>query len=63
MPVLKGKTMGFIGFGHIAQHTARLAKHGFGMKILAVRRDPSKPDDGLSDGTFGHTTPRPPDRY
>ena len=53
MPVLKGRTMGFLGFGHIAQHTARLAKHGFGMKVIAVRRDPAKPDDGLADATFG----------
>jgi lactate dehydrogenase-like 2-hydroxyacid dehydrogenase len=29
-----GKTLGLIGFGRIAQATARRAHHGFGMKIL-----------------------------
>lgn len=29
-----GKTLGLIGFGRIAQATARKAHHGFGMKIL-----------------------------
>ena len=31
---LGGRTMGLIGFGRIAQATARKAHHGFGMKIL-----------------------------
>merc|ERR1712232_279042 len=37
MPELKGKTMGFCGFGHIGQTTAKLAK-AFGMEVLALRR-------------------------
>ena len=41
MPTLKGKTMGFVGFGHIGTTTARLAKQ-FGMNVMALRRDPSK---------------------
>jgi lactate dehydrogenase-like 2-hydroxyacid dehydrogenase len=30
---LKGKTLGLVGFGRIAQATARRAHHGFGMRI------------------------------
>ena len=41
MPTLKGKTMGFVGYGHIGTTTARLAKQ-FGMTVMALRRDPSK---------------------
>ncbi len=31
---LSGKTLGLIGYGRIAQATARRAHHGFGMKVL-----------------------------
>lgn len=41
MPTLKGKTMGFIGYGDIAKSAARIAK-SFDMKIAVFRRDPSK---------------------
>jgi phosphoglycerate dehydrogenase-like enzyme len=41
MPELKGKTVGFVGFGHIGQATAKLAQ-AFGMHVLALRRDTSK---------------------
>lgn len=33
-PKFMGKTLGIIGFGRIGQHLARIAKHGFNMKIL-----------------------------
>ena len=53
MAVLKGKTMGLLGFGDIAQHTARLAK-AFGMRVVALRRNASKPDStGLADLVLG----------
>ena len=53
MPTLKGKTMGFVGFGHIGQTSAKLAKQ-FGMKILALRRNPTKIDhDGIADVVLG----------
>lgn len=51
MPTLKGKTMGFLGFGHIGTTTAKLAKQ-FGMKIISLRRDPSK-DSPFADVVLG----------
>jgi len=51
MPVLKGKTIGLVGYGHIGQTTARLAK-ALGMKVIAVRRDHTKPP-GLADAVYG----------
>ena len=41
MDVLAGKTMGFVGWGHIAKTSARLAE-AFGMKTIACRRDLGK---------------------
>ncbi len=54
MPTLKGKTIGFLGFGHIGQTTARLAK-AFGLRVLALRRNPHKDDAGraLADEVLG----------
>jgi len=39
---IRGATLGIIGYGNIGEAVARLAKTGFGMKILAVKRSPSK---------------------
>jgi phosphoglycerate dehydrogenase-like enzyme len=42
MSTLKGKTMGFIGYGDIAKSAAKIAKLSFDMKIAVYRKDPSK---------------------
>ncbi len=42
---LKGKTIGFYGFGHIGQMTAKIAKYGFDMNILYF--DPFTTSDNL----------------
>lgn len=39
-PSLNGKTLGIVGMGRIGQHLAKIAHHGFGMKILYT--DPVK---------------------
>lgn len=38
---LKGKVLGCVGFGRIAQATARRAHHGFGMKVAYYARRPA----------------------
>ena len=56
MDVIEGKTVGFVGYGSIAQHTAKLAK-AFGMRSVALRRNPEKakddPEPGLVAATYG----------
>jgi len=55
MNVVGGKTMGMVGFGDIGVEVAKRAKNALGMRILALRRDPSKGDaDGLADKVFGY---------
>lgn len=41
---LRGKTAGIVGLGHIGVETARLLK-AFGMKILAIKRNPADISD------------------
>ena len=43
MDVLAGKTVAYLGWGHIARTSARLAK-AFGMRTIALRRDASRTD-------------------
>ncbi len=43
---LAGKTLGLIGFGNIGRIHARIA-HGFGMKIIAFRRNMERGNEGL----------------
>ena len=56
MGTLAGKTIGLVGFGHIGQTTARMAKSGFGMRVIACRRGADAPDasvGGLADHVYG----------
>jgi len=43
---LAGKTLGLIGFGNIGKINARIA-HGFGMKIIAFRKNKERGNEGL----------------
>ncbi|MEC3909340.1 D-glycerate dehydrogenase [Sphingobium sp. CR2-8] len=42
---LRGKTLGLVGFGRIAQAMAERARFGFGMDIVYFSRRPGPPDD------------------
>ncbi|KAF4666307.1 hypothetical protein FOL47_004141 [Perkinsus chesapeaki] len=50
MPVVKGKTVGFVGFGSIAQETAKVCKP-LGMRIVALRNNTNAavPGNELAD--------------
>ncbi len=49
---LYGRTLGVVGYGAIGKASARLAKP-FGMRILALRRQPEQPeDDGVADAVY-----------
>jgi len=52
MPTVRGKQIGFIGFGDIAREAARIARDGFAMKVSAFRRNPSNADSGLADEIY-----------
>ena len=43
---LAGKTLGLIGYGNIGKIQARMA-HGFGMKIIACRKNKERGNEGL----------------
>lgn len=50
---LSGSTLGLIGYGRIARRVARIARGGFGMRVLAL--DPAVPDDDIrADGSEPH---------
>ena len=50
---LRGKTMGIVGYGDIGRATAKLASV-YGMKIVALRRNPSKSEyDPICDEVYG----------
>ncbi len=45
---LHGRTVGFIGYGHISRATARRLRP-FGVRIIACTRSPEKRDDNVDD--------------
>lgn len=51
MAVLANKTIGFVGYGDIAQQAAKAAKFGFGMEVRALRRTPF-PADQIGNGAL-----------
>jgi len=40
--MVRDKTLGIFGYGDIGYNCAKVAKNGFGTKIIAMKRDPSK---------------------
>ncbi len=50
---LRGKTLGVIGYGSIGREAARIAKHGFAMRVLAMSRGGGKRDHGYCEPGVG----------
>lgn len=44
---VRGRTLGLVGFGHIARHTARIA-NALGMKVIALGREHGRVDPSLA---------------
>jgi D-3-phosphoglycerate dehydrogenase len=49
---LSGRTLGLLGAGNIGTATARIARGGFGMRVVAHTRSPDKLPDGIEAVTF-----------
>jgi phosphoglycerate dehydrogenase-like enzyme len=61
--VLRGKTLGVIGYGSIGRETARLAQT-FGMKVLALKRNPAdRSDPGWNPPGVGDPEGKIPARF
>jgi phosphoglycerate dehydrogenase-like enzyme len=60
---LRGKTLGIIGYGSIGREAARIAKQGFGMRILAMTRTGRKTDLGYIQRDTGDPEGKIPDAW
>ncbi len=50
---MHGKTLGVLGYGSIGREAARIAKHGFGMHVLASSRSGERQDHGYVEPGVG----------
>ena len=60
---LRGKTLGVIGYGSIGRETARIAKQGFNMRVLALTRTGRKEDLGYIERNLGDPDGRLPSAW
>ena len=60
---LRGKSLGIVGYGSIGRETARIAKLGFGMRILALTRGGDKRDRGYREPGVGDPEGNLPDAW
>jgi phosphoglycerate dehydrogenase-like enzyme len=60
---LRDKHLGIVGYGSIGRETARLAKQGFGMHILALTRDGDRRDRGYIEPGTGDPDGQLPDAW
>ena len=62
-PEMHGKTLGIVGYGSIGREVARIAKNGFGMKILAMTYSGQKKDRGYAEPGVGDPNGELPDGW
>jgi phosphoglycerate dehydrogenase-like enzyme len=60
---LRGKTLGVVGYGSIGRETARIAKQGFAMRVLALTRGGDKRDRGYHEPGVGDPEGKLPDAW
>ena len=60
---LRGKTLGVVGYGSIGREVARIATHGFGMRVLALSRSGEKRDCGYHEPGVGDPEGALPDAW
>ncbi|MEW5718664.1 MAG: D-2-hydroxyacid dehydrogenase [Chloroflexota bacterium] len=60
---LRGKTLGVVGYGSIGREAARIAKHGFAMRVLAMTRGGDRRDRGYHEPGVGDPDGTLPDAW
>jgi phosphoglycerate dehydrogenase-like enzyme len=61
---VRGTTLGIIGYGSIGRELARMAKSAFGMRVVALSRDPSRRlDEGYCPAGTGDPDGSLPDEW
>ncbi len=60
---LRGKTLGIVGYGSIGRESARIAKNGFAMRVLAMTRSGNKQDRGYAEPGVGDPEGKLPDAW
>lgn len=60
---MHGQTLGVVGYGSIGREAARIAKHGFGMRVLALSRSGERQDHGYVEPGVGDPEGKYPDAW
>lgn len=60
---LRGKTIGIVGYGSIGREIGRIAKYGFNMHVLAMRRTMQHPRRRYNEPGVGDPEGRVPERW
>lgn len=60
---LRGKTMGIVGYGSIGREIGRIARHGFNMRVVAMRRTAQTPRKRYAESGVGDPEGRIPEKW